>query len=652
MTQLETKARAEVDRIDITVEYCVGQWCWLIPKTKTDPDAEPTRKLVVVNHNGTNYVGVSNGSQSYRVLDVDLQEALIPVSDREAEVYIDQKVTHYRTRAKELTREVSLLLQSNDIGVAKADAGDTQSLAVRGQGIDLATYKSDLLALKEDKLPALREEFQEAVELVTRWMGYHTLPIRAQAVDMSAAAADTKDKLFNLELYAGLAESATHVREGEAAPAEAKVHLMQRKLRMDEECLLNYRPGGMQFSNIDRFDAWLAEDENLERLMPFPRCVVVFDTVRSLRLPQFVSTPALKESAMYLRNGDNLYRLMVDLPFGEHIFPNSSRLQTDEVLYADSYGRNVVTQREHEAQQAAADLYEAEWQKTQDEYKVRKERDYTQEELKAARDAGADWVRVETSGWRLENVKYEVMPARPAAPYAQKNRRQIVDFTHSHYDEVMDAIAKDRKYYNRIATLMQGLLDRSDVFAPHPPAKLWTQEGFTQLIELVFDGDQTLHATEDPPDFEAYRDACNASVSTDSVLVGQEAVYLRKCADEAARSTRERYDYDAQLPRYLLPFGDEGPGFLARPARIVKSTGVATFQWVRDSKRSYGRQVTQKFRVSPESYFNVSAYTPGDYKQFYNDLRTREKYMEWAPYLLAAEDFHGGKLEVRDPEGT
>jgi hypothetical protein len=42
---------------------------------------------------------------------------------------------------------------------------------------------------------------------------------------------------------------------------------------------------------------------------------------------------------------------------------------------------------------------------------------------------------------------------------------------------------------------------------------------------------------------------------------------------------------------------------------------------------------------------NVSAYTPGDYRMFYDDPRTRTKYAEWAPFCLAAEDYAAGKVK-------
>ena len=51
-----------------------------------------------------------------------------------------------------------------------------------------------------------------------------------------------------------------------------------------------------------------------------------------------------------------------------------------------------------------------------------------------------------------------------------------------------------------------------------------------------------------------------------------------------------------------------------------------------------------------DKLFNISAYTPDDFKQFFADPRTRANYLAWAPLLLVAEDWHAGKLRPeKDP---
>lgn len=68
-------------------------------------------------------------------------------------------------------------------------------------------------------------------------------------------------------------------------------------------------------------------------------------------------------------------------------------------------------------------------------------------------------------------------------------------------------------------------------------------------------------------------------------------------------------------------------------------------KWVRDPDR-FGYMtpdhslIGTKFRCPLKKLLNLDGYLPGDYKQFYEDPRTRADYLKWAPLLLAAEDYY------------
>lgn len=64
-----------------------------------------------------------------------------------------------------------------------------------------------------------------------------------------------------------------------------------------------------------------------------------------------------------------------------------------------------------------------------------------------------------------------------------------------------------------------------------------------------------------------------------------------------------------------------------------------------------GEVTKARISVPLEKLFNVSAYQQGDFKRFFADPRTREKYLEWAPLLLSAEDYVNGKLDAQLPLG-
>ena len=57
-----------------------------------------------------------------------------------------------------------------------------------------------------------------------------------------------------------------------------------------------------------------------------------------------------------------------------------------------------------------------------------------------------------------------------------------LDTSNVYLDDVNDRIRDHANHYNRISTLIQGLLDRSETLHPHPPVKLWTPRGFDQFI--------------------------------------------------------------------------------------------------------------------------------------------------------------------------
>jgi hypothetical protein len=84
----------------------------------------------------------------------------------------------------------------------------------------------------------------------------------------------------------------------------------------------------------------------------------------------------------------------------------------------------------------------------------------------------------------------------------------------------------------------------------------------------------------------------------------------------------------------------------------------ATFRWQRASMRTAWRdddrqdKIAATVTVPSTELFNVSAYRPGDFKRFYADPRTRQAYLKWAPLMLAAEDYHAGKLALGKPRGS
>src|ERR1700730_8119152 len=108
---------------------------------------------------------------------------------------------------------------------------------------------------------------------------------------MKEAIHEIEDRIFNASLYAGLTEQAAACCKGLPAEAAEKLHVMQRRLYMDEECLLNYDAGGMEFKDIRAFDKWLALPENRDRVLPFPRTLVAMQVRRNAKEREWGGNP-------------------------------------------------------------------------------------------------------------------------------------------------------------------------------------------------------------------------------------------------------------------------------------------------------------------------------------------------------------------------
>lgn len=581
--------------------------------------------------------------------------------------HINDRVAHYRGRVAALMKEVQELTArlgvTPPIGIDHRPDGEKYALATLSSSPDPKAYKKALIKAKDKTLPKLFKEIRQANEHLATWMKAEMLPLEALAGEMKGSIKVVEDRIFNVGLYAGLTEGVKLVRKGEPAAATERLHLMQRRLYMDEECLLDYRKGGMEFKSIRKFDTWLKKRKNLERILPFPRCMVAFRVRRKRkdRCNEYLGHPAAsfirfrleeqdKHTFLYVRNGDRLYRVDVDLDLGAYIFPDRDELETDKPL--------MVRHRR----------YDPDMWITRDDYEVRLEKQAEQERKRRA------WEKANPFGvWKAAKIKRSNHKNPDSWPwfrdeYERENPyyRDIIepdewapfDDTNVYYDECAAELAKRIKYYNRIVLIIQGLYDRSEVMHPHPPVQTWTAEGMEAAIKLVYDGDHTLYDGE-PPDFREYVARCNESIDANSVLIGQELFWEKREADKENR--RRASDWRCRemgSVKTYHPYGDPGPGYLARPARWKPRARKATFVWGRERRapdwdrgQSYDDKIRTTVEVEAAHLFNVSAYEPGDYLQFFQDPRTRADYIQWAPILLTAEEYHAGnkKITVQEP---
>lgn len=635
---------SRVSRVEAPPEtVAVGEWYWLrVAKGYTgadrvDPDGT-RHELVCVTHVGSNYVQVENVNKSeWRVhfakFDVLLRRA------PEAQRFIGNKVEHHRQEAVRLMNEVRLLTARLAIRAGSARE-ETQALTLR-HGEPVTDYKKALVTAKDKTLPKLFEDIKKANDSMAMWMKAQLVPLRAQVSQMQPVFEAIESRIFNVELYAGLCEQVVQVRDGAPAGATEPVRLMQRRAYMDEECLLDYRTGGIEFHDVPDFDAWMAKPESMARLLPFPRCVLAMQVRRTEKEREAASLSdyiAFAERAkwdestfLYMRNGDQLFRLRAGVAFGPRLFPDveASEMLGGHVLYA-KYFTSVSRD---------ADLItEAHYQELRTEYIAHRLSGFSGEDKPASKKLMADRRKdIERSERAFEPIRLTF------DAWVQWDQRS------AYFDDVTAVVNAQVEHHNRVVMVLQGLLDRSPVFHPHPAWRLWEPESFAQALVRIYDESRGLVSTEHPPDFEAYRRRLNATLGSGSVTIGQEDAWERLEAErENARQAGDyRVKYKSQYVHYR-PYLNPGPGLFAKPARVTPTRCLYTWTRGRQRHQRWGNDepVGCRIVVPMSAVLHADAYTPGDFRQFFQDPRTRAEYLKWAPLLLECEEFKAGNRKV------
>lgn len=144
-----------------------------------------------------------------------------------------------------------------------------------------------------------------------------------------------------LEIYTGKNEEILQITQGEPSKDET-LHIRQLTLYMDEEMadyetrndIKFYEHGGADYRDIEKFDEWLVNPRNRDKVIPEERCIVFFKPRRTDK--EYSSDRYVNEmlnqwnhtTYILIRNGENLYRLYSEnVGCGSLVFPKAADLQ-------------------------------------------------------------------------------------------------------------------------------------------------------------------------------------------------------------------------------------------------------------------------------------------------------------------------------------
>lgn len=578
MEHLPVKPQGRASKIDAKEDRPkIGEFYWVKCTNKDgDEDGEGSGEyeiLMSVYHLASNHVSfrkswMHGGYTTMRVRYRDLMKETRIENNWRA--ILEEQIEAKRIELAAAVRSLADSVKGADL-LPDENAVPTLLPAVTRRSPEEA--KKYLIRLRDKKLPALKEDIEQITQAITALHRDQCLPMFAETDRMTDATGAIEDRLFALELYAGLWQSIKQIGTGKPAPDETPITVRQMLRYMDEETLFDWDGGGMDFRKLGDFDKWIAKPENYNRILPEPRCIVAFQIRRN---PKDYGRPlsvadafrmmdshiANMKTYLVMRNGENVFRLATDIEFKPRLLP-----MRDE--FTESF------------------------------------------------------VKRDQSTIGPDDLDYD-----------------------SHVEEVKGRIFT----YNRIMFLVQGLLDRSKVFSPHPPINLADGDHIAAYFRALFDEQDGLPSSN-PPNWNTYRDNANAAIRPGTYVY---------CDDR--EEDRKMYNRFGSWDK--RPHETERP-YIAEVKSVSRDRTKVTFRWplgdritskwVLDKTRPvpdkpgwfYQRRIEtnhgMKYGIqvcNMEDCFNVEAYTLGDFKKFLCDAYLKGAYLSWAPELLSAEKWH------------
>lgn len=574
------KREARVDSIENQLdEIEVGQWYWV--KLKDYGEKESTKKLCCVKEIGSNYVQVEtyytrwseynkkteDGHSSWKISFEEFNE--ISQLELDWQGYFNNRAQNIQEQIKQKTELLISEGKKLCLIVPKKESDDSSTLLPSTVIVNPIKYKTDLVAFQENRMPEIQKEIQALsvdFAMTAKNMG---LSAMNKLEFVKSKLNIVEDKIFTIELYAGIHENIKQIANGDPGSIDEKITIRQQMLFMDEETLIDFNRGGMDYQRLGDFDKWIVKPENLSRILPEQKGVVAFQVRRNRKERGPINSfwevfervyEEMKDMKTYLliRNGEKVYRIATAIDFSPRLIPLEN------------------------------EIGDAQFRKSADRW----------------------------------------------FSYGDKNGDEIITPDDLNYDYHVGLLNDIIKKYNKIFIFIQGLLDRSEVFHPHLVIKLGQTESLMRWINIIRDEEKGL--PNNTITYEGYRDQLNKS------LCKGKFVYSIWFPEDYGRyrsfSDHQVYSYKESQVIHRPEICEVE--WINKDKSSIQIKWEAETDWCYSNKRNI---ITRHLKIPTKEVFNVTDYSPGDFKMFLCDRSLKGQYLEWAPQLLSAEEYHKNK---------
>jgi hypothetical protein len=198
-----------------------------------------------------------------------------------------------------------------------------------------------MVATNRNTLVKVQKDIKGKTNQLKNLMAEQTTILELRTRELTALLSKAEEAIWSINLYMGKNEEIHVLRKGIPAPAEQKIVLRQQVLFMDEECAIAARTEGIDIYSIEQFDGWLLESPaNLNRVLYENKGIVALHVKRYVKKygddpwsNTQVNKANLHWTYFLIRNGENLYRVFIDIDAGEYMFPVTDSLTN---LFHDS----------------------------------------------------------------------------------------------------------------------------------------------------------------------------------------------------------------------------------------------------------------------------------------------------------------------------
>lgn len=201
----------------------------------------------------------------------------------------------------------------------------------------------------ESDLARQRAELDEARQKMEAEFRAKKAELDAKLKPLRAELARMEEIGQTVDLYLGRGEHVEIVRDGKPADASEPIVIRQSVLAMSEEAaiLLDGEEGyeGIDYTNVDTFIDWLQAPENLDRLLPEPKCVVVLVPTREASTAENIweamhKNAKNRQSYWFMRNGERVTLMRTDtITVGDRLVPKRDEFVS---YFADRFGRTMT----------------------------------------------------------------------------------------------------------------------------------------------------------------------------------------------------------------------------------------------------------------------------------------------------------------------